>query len=135
MLGGPMMGISLYDLDVPIMKSTNCVLCLAPDEVAKHDPAQACIRCGKCVEVCPIKLTPLFMRMNADKRRWSEVEALHVMDCIECGCCSYICPARLPLVQIFRAAKAAIRERAAKARETSLQAEVVEEKVGEEETQ
>ena len=57
------------------------------------------------------------------------------MDCIECGCCSYICPARLPLVQIFRAAKAAIRERAAKARETSLQAEVVEEKVGEEETQ
>ena len=135
LLGGPMMGISLYDLDVPIMKSTNCVLCLAPDEVAKHDPAQACIRCGKCVEVCPIKLTPLFMRMNADKRRWSEVEALHVMDCIECGCCSYICPARLPLVQIFRAAKAAIRERAAKARETSLQAEVVEEKVGEEETQ
>ena len=135
LLGGPMMGISLYDLDVPIMKSTNCVLCLAPDEVAKHDPAQACIRCGKCVEVCPIKLTPLFMRMNADKRRWSEVEALHVMDCIECGCCSYICPARLPLVQIFRAAKAVIRERAAKARETSLQAEVVEEKVGEEETQ
>ncbi len=63
-----------------------------------------------------MKLTPLFMRMNVNKRRWAEVEALRVADCIECGCCNYICPARLPLVQAFRTAKFAIREEAAKAK-------------------
>lgn len=122
LLGGPLMGVSLYDLDVPIMKTTNCVLCLTPDEVGRPDPAQACIRCGKCVEACPMKLAPLFMRMNADKRRWEAAEALHVMDCIECGCCNYICPARLPLVQTFRTAKFAIRE-AARAGEKEVSAQ------------
>ncbi len=114
--GGPMMGNPIYDLDMPMMKSTNCILCLTKAEVAEQDPAQTCIRCGKCVEVCPMKLTPLFMRMNTNKRRWAEVEALNVMDCIECGSCNYICPARLPLVQSFRTAKFAIREEAAKAK-------------------
>ena len=128
LLGGPMMGTPVYDLDVPIMKSTNCVLCLTPDEIGKQDPAQACIRCGKCVEVCPMKLTPLFMRMNAGKCRWEETEALHVMDCIECGCCNYICPARLPLVQTFRAAKFAIREKNARAKERDAQVQEVGEK-------
>ena len=61
-----------------------------------------------------MNLTPLFMRMNANKRRWAEVEALRVMDCIECGSCNYICPGRLPLVQSFRMAKAAIRQGATK---------------------
>ena len=61
-------------------------------------------------------LTPLFIRMNTNKRRWKEVEALNVMDCIECGSCAYICPARLPLVQTFRTAKFALREEAAKAK-------------------
>ncbi len=112
--GGPMMGNPIYDLDVPMMKSSNCILCLTAEEVAVQDPAQTCIRCGKCVEVCPMKLTPLFMRMNVNKRRWAEVEALRVMDCIECGSCNYICPARLPLVQAFRTAKFAIRDEAAK---------------------
>ncbi len=109
LLGGPMMGTPLYDLDAPIMKTTNCVLCLTGDEVSKQDPAQACIRCGKCLEVCPMKLEPLFMRMNVEKRRWDAAKALHVTDCIECGCCGYICPARIPLVQSFRMAKAALR--------------------------
>lgn len=119
LLGGPMMGVPLYDLDVPVMKSTNCILCLAPDEVARPDQAQACIRCGKCVAVCPIKLAPLFIRMNADRRRWEAAEALHVMDCIECGCCNYICPAGLPLVQTFRTAKEAIRAEVAGKKEVS----------------
>ncbi len=114
--GGPMMGNPIYDLSVPMMKSTNCVLSLTAAEAAEQDPAQTCIRCGKCVEACPMHLTPLFMRMNVNKRRWAEVEALRVMDCIECGSCNYICPARLPLVQSFRTAKFAIRDEAAKAK-------------------
>lgn len=59
-----------------------------------------------------MKLTPLFLYMNAEKHRWAATEALHVMDCTECGCCNYICPARLPLVQTFRMAKFALREAA-----------------------
>ncbi len=114
--GGPMMGNPIYDLDVPMMKSTNCILALTKDEVAEQDPAQTCIRCGKCVDACPMRLTPLFMRMRVNKRLWSEVEELRVMDCIECGSCNYICPARLPLVQSFRTAKFAIRDEQAKAR-------------------
>ncbi|WP_251449035.1 electron transport complex subunit RsxC [Vermiculatibacterium agrestimuris] len=114
--GGPMMGNPIYDLDVPMMKSTNCILSLTKDEVAEEDPAQTCIRCGKCVDACPMRLTPLFMRMRVNKRLWSEVEQLRVMDCIECGSCNYICPARLPLVQSFRTAKFAIRDEQAKAR-------------------
>lgn len=117
LLGGPMMGTPLYDLDAPVMKTTNGVVCLTRDEVGREDPAQACIRCGKCVEVCPMGLTPLFMRMSGEKYRWDEVERLHVMDCIECGSCNYICPARLPLVQSFRTAKAAIRDRGSKRKE------------------
>jgi len=117
LLGGPMMGTALYDLDAPVMKTTGCVLCLTKEETARRDPAQACIRCGKCVEACPMGLEPLFLRMYASKRRWPEVEALHVTDCIECGCCNYICPARLPLVQTFRAAKFALREETARAGE------------------
>lgn len=114
LFGGPMMGIAVYDLDVPTMKGTNCILCMTAQEAPVQDPAQTCIRCGKCVEVCPMKLTPLFIRMNVNKARWSEAMALNVLDCIECGSCNYICPARLPLVQSFRTAKAAIRAEQAK---------------------
>jgi len=114
--GGPMMGNPIYDLDVPMMKSTNSILCMTAAEAAEQDPAQTCIRCGKCVDACPMHLTPLFMRMRVNKRMWAEVEALRVMDCIECGSCNYICPARLPLVQSFRTAKFAIRDAAAKAK-------------------
>lgn len=114
--GGPMMGNPIFNLDVPMMKSTNCILSMTADEAAEQDPAQTCIRCGKCVEACPMRLTPVFMRQRVDKRQWAEVEALRVMDCIECGSCNYICPARLPLVQSFRTAKFAIRDAAAKAK-------------------
>ena len=114
LFGGPMMGVAVYDLDVPMTKTTNCVLCLTAKETAAVDADPTCIRCGKCVEACPMNLTPVFMRMHVTKSQWDEVEALRVMDCIECGCCSYICPGRIPLVQSFRTAKAAIREKAAK---------------------
>ena len=105
-----MMGTALYDLDVPIMKSTNCVLCLAPDEVAKFDTAQACIRCGKCVEVCPMGLTPLYLFRYGKREDFKALERLHLADCIGCGCCAYVCPGKVPLVRQFKASKKAIKE-------------------------
>lgn len=112
--GGPMMGFAQYDLSVTMGKASNCILCLSKDEMPKTSPNPTCIRCARCVNVCPMHLTPLFMNMYAKARRWSETEELRLMDCMECGSCQYICPARIPLVQQFRTAKFAIRQQAAK---------------------
>ena len=97
--GGPMMGKTQTDLDVSVVKATNCVLCLPPQgqETEGH-----CIRCGRCVSVCPMHLQPLHLYGCGDEHR---LRQLHLWDCIACGCCSYICPARLPLTEYFRQAK------------------------------
>ena len=112
--GGPMMGIAQHTLEVGIIKGTNAVLCLTRKEAAPIETEEVCLRCARCVNVCPMHLTPLFMNMFAKARRWSEVEEYRIMDCMECGSCQYICPARIPLVQQFRTAKFAIRQQAAK---------------------
>ena len=113
--GGPMMGFAQYDMSVTMGKASNCVLCLSKEDLPATSENPTCIRCSRCVNVCPMHLTPLFMNMFAKARRWSEVEEEYrVMDCIECGSCQYICPARIPLVQQFRTAKFAIRQQAAK---------------------
>ena len=117
--GGPMMGFAQFRLDVPAGKATNCVLCLGEKDLPIQDAEQACLRCGRCVNACPMHLTPLYMHMYASKRMWREVENLHVMDCMECGSCQYICPARIPLVQSFRNAKGEIRAAAQKAKEAA----------------
>ncbi|MFQ9411902.1 MAG: RnfABCDGE type electron transport complex subunit C [Evtepia gabavorous] len=106
--GGPMMGFARYDLSVTMGKASNCVLCLSKEDLPATSENPTCIRCARCVNVCPMHLTPLFMNMFAKARRWSEVEEYRIMDCMECGCCQYICPARIPLVQQFRTAKFAI---------------------------
>lgn len=106
-MGGPMMGIGQYSVDVPVIKGTNAILALiGKDDVFEEDPV--CIRCGKCVTVCPMNLMPIYINMYANKGRLDECEKYRVMDCIECGCCSYTCPGRLHLVQTFRKAKQAI---------------------------
>ena len=112
--GGPMMGFAQYDLSVTMGKASNCVLCLSKEDLPATSENPTCIRCARCVNVCPMHLTPLFMNMFAKARRWSEVEEYRIMDCMECGCCQYICPARIPLVQQVRTAKFAIRQQAAK---------------------
>ncbi len=115
--GGPMMGVALYDLDVSMGKATNSILCLTANDLPIQDPEQACLRCGRCVNVCPMHLTPIYMHLYAEKRLWRDVENLRIMDCIECGSCQYICPARIPLVHSFRTAKFEIRSLAQKQKE------------------
>ena len=112
--GGPMMGIAQYNLDVTCIKGTNAVLCLTKHEAAPVVEEEVCLRCGRCVNVCPMHLTPVYMHLYAEKGMWKEAEALNVLDCIECGSCNYICPARIHLVQSFRVTKGELRNLAAK---------------------
>lgn len=102
--GGPMMGTAQSDLSVPVVKATNSILCLLKEKNYAENGTD-CIRCGKCVEVCPMLLKPLYIRRFAGKDDVRELRTLNVIDCIECGCCSFICPAKLPLVEDCRKGK------------------------------
>jgi electron transport complex protein RnfC len=107
--GGPMTGQPLHSLDVPVVKGTSGVVVLTAAESAPIvDGDQPCIRCGRCVEACPMTLHPFQIASYADRRMWSEVEGYYALDCIECGCCSYVCPTRRPLVQLIKLGKAAL---------------------------
>ena len=107
--GGPMMGVAQEDLSVPVTKSTNAVLCLSSAQNGES-PHPACIRCGKCLEVCPMGLEPLYLYRYSGAGDVDALKRLHLMDCIECGCCAYACPGKLPLVEGFRAGKRALKE-------------------------
>ena len=107
--GGPMMGVAQSRLDVPVVKATNSILCLLKDENgAAENPV--CLRCGKCVSVCPMRLQPLYMYRFVNARRLDEVSRLNLTDCMECGSCSFTCPGKLPLVETFREGKKMLRE-------------------------
>ena len=107
--GGPMMGIAQSDLSVPVVKATNSVLCLLKDKNgAAENPV--CLRCGKCVGVCPMRLQPLYLYRYVNAERVKELQRLNVLDCIECGCCSFTCPGKLPLTEKFRLGKKLVRE-------------------------
>lgn len=108
--GGPMMGVSQATTDVPVMKGTSGILVLTDKEVQLQE-AGPCIRCARCVEVCPINLLPNFLGAVSEQRLIDSAESYHASDCIECGCCAYICPAARPLTQWIRAAKAEIAAR------------------------
>lgn len=108
-MGGPMMGYTLSDVSVPVIKSTNCLLAADAVESPANSIAQACIRCGHCAEVCPANLLPQQLYWHAKARDYDKLAAHHLTDCIECGACSYVCPSEIPLVQYYRAAKGEIR--------------------------
>ncbi|PNG07404.1 electron transport complex subunit RsxC [Stutzerimonas stutzeri] len=109
-MGGPMMGFTLPSLDVPVIKTTNCLLASTLDELPAPPPALPCIRCGECAEACPVSLLPQQLHFFALGQEHEQLKAHHLFDCIECGACAYVCPSSIPLVQYYRAAKGEIRE-------------------------
>ncbi len=106
-MGGPMMGSAQLSLEVPVVRGTSGVLVFGEGDIDLRPPGP-CIRCGRCVQVCPVRIMPTTIAAYARLDHIDEAENFNAMDCIECGCCTYICPARLPLVQSIRYAKAAI---------------------------
>ena len=107
-MGGPMMGFSTPQADVPIVKTTNCILAPTERELPTPPPAQACIRCGMCAVVCPASLLPQQLFWFSQGKEYEKLEGHKLFDCIECGACSYVCPSNIPLVQYYRSAKADI---------------------------
>ena len=105
--GGPLMGIAMTSLDVPVIKTSSSILAMRRDEVARWEPSN-CIRCGRCVRACPEKLVPPALAKAADSFDLPEYERLGGMECIECGCCTYVCPAKRRLTQSFKYARAAV---------------------------
>lgn len=105
LLGGPMMGTALPNLGVPIVKGSNGVLALGQDEMRLQPTPQPCIRCGRCVDACPLGLMPLEMASRARNGKVEDALDYGLLDCIACGTCSYICPASIPLTQYFNFAK------------------------------
>ncbi|MDO5137892.1 MAG: electron transport complex subunit RsxC, partial [Oscillospiraceae bacterium] len=103
--GGPMMGIDITDLNVPIIKATNGIIAYDKD----YSEAVSCIKCGRCVDVCPMELEPLYFAKYHDEENWQGMMDMNVLDCLECRCCEYICSSKIPLVEKIKAGKSAIR--------------------------
>jgi electron transport complex protein RnfC len=106
-MGGPMMGLAQCTLNVPVIKGTSGILVFPQGEVLE-EVSLPCIRCGNCVDSCPLNLIPTLIESYAGKERFKEAEILGALDCIECGACSYVCPSKRPLVQMIKYAKLSI---------------------------
>lgn len=111
-MGGPMMGVAVSNLDISIVKGTSGIVVFGEDNIAKTDKIFPCIKCGACVDACPISLNPSKLGILAKAEGYDTMaEEFHLMDCFECGSCSFVCPSNIPLVQYFRLSKGIIRKR------------------------
>jgi len=102
--GGPMMGFAVGDLSAPITKGTSGIVVLTKADIARSRET-TCVRCGRCVDVCPLNLVPSKMAMAARNADWDLAKKYQIQACMECGCCAYTCPASIPLVQLVRVGK------------------------------
>ncbi|BBG58966.1 electron transport complex subunit RsxC [Providencia rustigianii] len=109
-MGGPLMGFTLPDLNVPVVKICNCLLVPTMEEMGKKPIEEACIRCGLCVDACPAGLLPQQLYWFSKGDEHEKAQKHNLFDCIECGACAYVCPSNIPLVQYYRQEKAEIRE-------------------------
>jgi Na+-translocating ferredoxin:NAD+ oxidoreductase subunit C len=109
------MGVSIINDQTPVTKATNCLLVTATDKTravsGPLDGHMPCIRCGKCVEVCPVRLLPQQLYWYASSKNDDRLLEHNLFDCIECGCCAYVCPSDIPLVQYYRFAKTSLRQK------------------------
>jgi electron transport complex protein RnfC len=119
-VGGPMMGYSIQDDQIPVVKTSNCIIASTRDEMPEQPPSQACIRCGMCEQVCPVQLLPQQLHWFAKGQEYQKAEEHNLFDCIECGACSYVCPSNIPLVQYYRHAKTSIKEEQQEKRKSDL---------------
>ena len=103
-MGGPMMGFALFDLNIPIIKGTSGILVWDKDEAKVYEQT-ACIRCGRCIRACPMNLMPQQLKRLVDSKKWEQADKMGILDCMECGCCAYTCPSGLPLIQTFKMGK------------------------------
>ena len=101
LMGGPMKGLAQATLDVPVLKSTSAVLAL-PKETAKPEEIEPCIRCGRCVEACPVEISPVMITLAAERDLFDIAHEYGAESCIECGNCAYVCPAKRPMVELIR---------------------------------
>ncbi len=113
-MGGPLMGFSILNEQVPIVKTSNCILAPSKTEMPSAFDNSSneveCIRCGQCADVCPSQLLPQEMQWSAKAKDHQQLTKLNLFDCIDCGACAYVCPSQIPLVQYYRVAKAEIRQ-------------------------
>jgi len=113
-MGGPLMGFSILNEQVPIVKTSNCILAPSkiemPSAFDNYSNEVECIRCGQCADVCPSQLLPQELQWSAKAKDHQQLIELNLFDCIDCGACAYVCPSQIPLVQYYRVAKAEIRQ-------------------------
>ncbi len=115
-MGGPMMGVTVEHDQIPVIKTTNCIIAATVDEMPPAPPEQPCIRCNMCEQVCPVTLLPQQLYWFAKGREFDKAKHHNLFDCIECGACAYVCPSSIPLVQYYRFAKSEIRTEEAEQR-------------------
>ena len=113
-MGGPMMGVAVSNLDISITKGTSGIVVFTENQVSRSEKVYPCIKCGACVDACPLSLNPSNLGILAKFEAYDQMAAEHhLIDCFECGSCSYVCPSHIPLVQYFRVSKSIVRKRKA----------------------